>query len=664
MAEAALEALFIILDPMRLSILLIGVIAGLFLGLTPGIGGLVGMAILLPFTFAMDPFTAFALLIGITAVTGTSDTVPAVMFGVPGTSGAQATILDGHQMAKNGEASRALSAAYSSSLIGGLLGALFFILLIPILRPIVLNFRTPEMLALSIFGISMVAALSGKAPLKGLAAACIGILIAMVGEDPQTSTMRWTFGQLYLWDGVHLVIIVLGIFAVPELVDLATRKARVSEVGVKYSERTGLKLGIKDTFTNKWLIFRCSLLGSFLGMIPGIGASVVDWLNYGHALQTEKGAKETFGTGDVRGVIAPECANNAVTAGSLVPTVAFGIPGSATMAILIGAFMVQGIVPGPDMLSSNLNITYSLVWTVAIANIMGAGICFALSSKMAKLAQVKYSIILPIAIVIIYVGAYQSTRSWWDIYLLGIFSMVGIAMKHNGWPRPPLILGFVLGAMIERYFFIALNRYGMDMLNSPIVIGLLAISVLAFVGPTLRSVREIWKPKQSSNSRGSEPGEKSGRFDYLMYGAIFALAVYGINTSSQWPFAASIGPYVISISLLVAVVLSLLYRITRARTVAQPVVENSSHSPWLPSPYYRRLVMILLWAVLYGVLIFLVGIYYAIPIFITAFMLLDGKDRFLQSAITGICSMLFVYFVFGTLLNLSWPQPLLSLTFW
>lgn len=659
MLDAALEALIIITDPLRLSILLLGVIVGLFLGLTPGIGGLVGMAILLPFTYSMDPFAAFALLIGITAVTGTSDTVPAVMFGVPGTSGAQATILDGHQMAKKGEASRALSAAYSSSLIGGLLGALFFVLLIPLLRPIVLHFRTPEMLALAIFGISMVAALSGKAPLKGLAGALFGILIAMVGEDPQTSTMRWTFNQLYLWDGIHLVIIVLGLFAIPELLDLATRKSKISEVGIKYSERTGLKMGVRDTLSNKWLIFRCSLFGSFIGMIPGMGASVVDWLNYGHALQTEKGAKETFGTGDVRGVIAPECANNAVTAGSLVPTIAFGIPGSATMAILIGAFMVQGIVPGPDMLTDNLNITYSLVWSIAIANIMGAGICFALSTQMAKLAQIKYSVILPIAIVIIYVGAYQSTRSWWDIGLLGMFSVIGIAMKHNGWPRPPLILGFVLGAMIERYFFISLNRYGITMLHSPIVIILLILAALAFVGPLFRSAREILTYKQ-----GQVATRSTGWFDYIIYTSVLLISIYTLMSANNWPFAAGIGPLIVSSALLAAIAISFGSKVVKAvlGKKAGAVIEETE--PDKGFPYFRRLFLVFGWAISYAVLILLFGIYVAIPVFIFAFMKIDGKDSTIKAAALAIFTTVFVYLIFGTLLNLSWPNPVFSIDSW
>src|SRR3954467_4309251 len=328
MAASAGKAFFILMDPARLVYLGAGCIMGLVLGIVPGIGGLAGTAMLLPFTFNMDPYTAFALLLGLGSTTATGDPIPAVLFGVPGGAASAATVLDGHPMAKRGEAGRALSAAYMSSMLGGIFGAILLAFTIPILRPIMLYLGSPELLAFAVLGISMVAILSGNAPLRGLTAGCAGIMLAMIGSDPQTGTLRWTFNSLYLWDGLPLTPMLLGVFALPELCDLLIARVAISAKTDGASIYKGQWQGGKDCFNNWWLIMRCSWIGGGIGSIPGISASVVDWLAYGHALKTEKGASATFGKGDVRGVIASESSNNAKEGGALVPTVAFGVPGS------------------------------------------------------------------------------------------------------------------------------------------------------------------------------------------------------------------------------------------------------------------------------------------------------------------------------------------------
>ena len=410
MAAAAGQAFLTLMEPHRLMFLALGCVMGLVLGIVPGIGGLAGTAMLLPFTFGMDPYSAFALLLGLGATTATGDPIPAVLFGVPGGAASAATVLDGFPMAKRGEAGRALSAAYMSSLMGGLFGALLLGVSIPILRPVMLYIGSPELLAFSVLGISMVAVLCGNAPLRGVAAGCLGIMIAMIGSDPQTGTLRWTLDSLYLWDGLPLTPMLLGIFALPELCDLLIARTAISTDTSTKNIYKGQWQGVKDCFQNWWLIMRCSWIGGGIGSIPGISASVIDWLAYGHALKTEKGAAQTFGKGDVRGVIASESSNNAKEGGALVPTVAFGVPGSATMAILLGAFLIHGLVPGPDMLTKNLDVTYAMVWSVALANILGAGLCYAFSPQFARLATLRYTLILPAVLGIVYIGAFEASR--------------------------------------------------------------------------------------------------------------------------------------------------------------------------------------------------------------------------------------------------------------
>jgi TctA family transporter len=424
MLQAAGHALVMMFDPYRLFWLSCGVVMGLVLGILPGIGGLSGTALLLPFTFTMDPYTAFGLLLGLASTTSTGDPIPAIMFGVPGGAGSAATVLDGLPMAKRGEAGRALSAAYMSSMLGGVFGAFLMAVTLPVLRPMMLYLGSPELLAFSTLGISMVAVLSGNAPLRGMVAALLGILIAMIGTDPQTGTLRWTFDYLYLWDGLPLVPVVLGLFALPELCDLAIARSSIA-ADVRFDATGGMWQGAKDCFTHWWLVLRCSWIGAAFGAVPGIGGAVIDWLAYGHAVRTEKGATQSFGKGDVRGVIAAESANNAREGGALVPTVAFGVPGSAGMAILLGAFLIHGLVPGPEMLSKHLDITYSMVWSIALANILGAGLCYLFSGQFARLATLRYTLILPCVLGIIYIGAFEGSRSWGDLFSLLAFGVLG-----------------------------------------------------------------------------------------------------------------------------------------------------------------------------------------------------------------------------------------------
>ena len=307
MGHNALDALIIMANPMRLFFLFGGVVIGLVLGVIPGLGGLVGMALLLPFTFDMDKFAAFAFLLGMASVTATSDVVPAVLFGVPGTAACAATILDGHPMARKGQAGRAFGACYTSSMLGGLFGAVLLAISVPILRPVMLYLGSPELLSFTVFGLSMVSVLSGGSPMRGVGAACLGLLIAMIGSDPQTGTLRWTLDLLYLWDGLPIVPLTIGLFALPELADMAIVRTSIAAGFEGKVDATSARCRgcVTPSTTGGWC---CAAPGSAprIGATPGLGASVVDWVAYGHAARTEKGASETFGTGDVRGVIASE----------------------------------------------------------------------------------------------------------------------------------------------------------------------------------------------------------------------------------------------------------------------------------------------------------------------------------------------------------------------
>jgi TctA family transporter len=662
--EAAFTALGLMLEPARLAVLFAGVLIGLGIGVIPGLGGIIGMALLLPFTYTMDPYMAFAFLLGMGAVTSTSDVIPAILFGVPGTTGCAATVLDGHPMAKRGEAGRALGAAYSASLFGGIFGALLLALTIPVLRPVMLYLGSPELLAFAIFGLSMVAALSGRAPLRGLAIVSFGLLLAMVGSDPQTAVPRWTLGSLYLFDGLELVPITLGLFALPELADMAIARRSVAG-GARLDALAGQWQGIKDTFQHKWLVIRVGLIGAGLGAVPGIGAAVIDWIAYGHAARTEKGASETFGTGDVRGVLASEGSNNAKEGGALVPTIAFGVPGSASMAILLGAFLIHGLNPGPQMVTQHLDVTYSMVWSIALANILGAGICFLFSNQIARVATVRQPIIVPLILAIVLVGAYQGSRQWGDIYTLIAFGVLGWIMKRLKWPRPPLLLGFVLGAIIERFMFISTMRYGWEWMTRPVVVIVLALAVLGFVQPLWRE----WRAFQGTKANWRQwlsPRLDAGTAFYAVF--LLVLAWMWVESSGWGTDAARTVPTIVLYFAVGAILVGMLHYVFAAEQVAGAHATRAALRVDLDDDFgdlsaqtvARRAVAIAGWLALFLVMIWLIGMLPAVLVFIIAYMRVEGREPWWLTLAVSILMTIGCYVLFDQLLRVVWPQTVLG----
>jgi len=363
--------------------LIMGVLLGLVIGVFPGLGGIAGLSLLLPFIYGMDQVSALATLVGLVAVIPTSATFTSVLMGIPGSSSSQATVLDGFALAKKGEASRALAAAFSASLFGGLFGAIILTFFVQIARPMILLFGSAELFMLAIFGLSMVGSLSGKSVIKGVISCGLGLIAGSIGAAPATGEYRMVFGINYLYDGIPLVIVALSIFAFPEISELFRKESAIAE-GAKLG-KGGWLIGIKDLIKHKWLAMRCAGLGTIVGAIPGMGGSVVDWIAYGHVVQSTKD-KSTFGKGDIRGVIAPESANNAKEGGALMPTLLFGIPGSGSMAVFLGGMVLIGIEAGPSMVSKDIDLTYTIIWSLAIANVLGAGLSLFLAGPISQIS--------------------------------------------------------------------------------------------------------------------------------------------------------------------------------------------------------------------------------------------------------------------------------------
>lgn len=478
MAETLLAALSALLSFDHLLYMLLGVSVGLVIGVIPGLGGIAGLSLLIPFLYGMDEISALAMLIGLVAVIPTSDTFSSVLMGIPGSSASQATVQDGFPLARQGQAARALSAAFISSMFGGIFGAIVLTGFVLVARPLILMFGSAELFMLALFGLSMVAVLAGRSLPKGLAACAVGLLIGSVGGAPATGEFRMILGFDYLYDGIPLVIIGLGLFAIPEISDLLRRNAAISSSPPLGS---GWLMGFRDWWANIWLSMRCSGIGCMIGAIPGLGGSVVDWIAYGHAVQTCKNP-ETFGKGDIRGVVAPESANNAMQGGALLPTMLFGIPGSGSMAVFLGGMVLLGIEPGPAMVGADLNITYSVIWSLAVANIMGAGICLLLALPISRLTQIPFQLLAPFMIALIAFAAFQATRDLADLVALLSLGVLGVFMKRFGWPRPALLIGYVLAPQAETFFYQALQFYDWGFVTRPgvIIIGLLTVASVVF----------------------------------------------------------------------------------------------------------------------------------------------------------------------------------------
>jgi TctA family transporter len=545
MLETMQSAFVGLMSLQHLTYMLLGIVVGLGVGILPGLGGIAGMSLLMPFIYGMDPVSAIAMLIGMVAVIPTGDTFTSVLMGIPGSSASQATVLDGYPLAKKGQAARALSAAFSASLMGGVFGAIVLTGFVVVAKPLILMFSTAELFMFAVLGLSVVGVLAGASIVRGVAACGLGIMFGAIGAAPATGESRFDLKLDYLQDGIPLAIIGLGLFAIPELAELMRRQrpiASESKLG------SGWLQGVRDTFKHWFLVLRCSTLGTIIGAIPGLGGGVVDWIAYGHVVQSTKDSSQ-FGKGDIRGVIAPESANNALQGGALMPTLLFGIPGSGSMAVFLGGMVLLGLQPGPNMVTTDLGLTYTIAWTLAIASIVGAFICFLLAAPIARLTFVPFNLIAPAMIMLICFAAFQARRDLTDLLVLFAIGILGIFLRRFGWPRPAFLIGFVLSGQVESYLYQALQFYGWGFLQRP---GVLIIGALA-VGSLLMAVRsrvsEDGAVDMGAQSGVQAPTEPAGgrtlseRLPQLVFAVIvLALFVYGVASSYPLSFLGAVFP--------------------------------------------------------------------------------------------------------------------------
>ena len=660
MLDALLEGLVLIFQWPAIGFLVFGIMIGLWLGAVPGLGGVLGLVLLLPFTFDMDPVPAIALLLGMYSVTTTSDTIASVMLGIPGTAASQATILDGHPLAKMGHAARAFGAAFTVSAFGGVFGAVVLSASLPIVLPIILAFSKAELFMLGVLGLTMVGSLTGRSVAKGLTVALFGLMVSTVGYGETLPVPRFDFGVDYLLDGLPLIPMVLGLFALPELIELANRNTSISRIPQKDAEGGNMFEGVKDACRNWWLAIRCSVIGTYVGMLPGLGGAIVDWVAYGHAVQSAKD-KSKFGQGDIRGVIAPEAANNAIKGGALVPTVAFGIPGSLGAAILLGALVIQGMQPGPDMLTVNLHITFSLVWTIVVANIIGAALLMMWSKQISKLAFIPGHMLIPGVIAFVAMGSWIGRTSVGDWITMMVFGLIGYVMKRGGWPRPPFVLALILGAIMEQTFQISMaaHRGPSWLWERPVVI---AIAVLCLLTVFL-ATRGVIKNKQAGKD-GPATGEGNERNPIISLPLslfLLILFTYAYFASQEWPSNAQQFPFTIAVP---GILFALYIVYMDLRHLAASRREfGSIGAAWAQTAddvAVRSTVTFFVYLIGMLLLTMLVGQKIAIPIYIATYLIRWG-DYSWRAALTYAagCWLVLVAF-YDRVMNLFWYPTLFA----
>ena len=655
-----LAGLALVLSWPTFGYLLLGVFIGMWVGAVPGLGGVVGLVLLLPFTFSMDPVPAFALLMGLYAVTSTSDTISAILLGIPGSVASQATILDGYPLAKKGQAGRAFGAAYTVSAFGGVFGALLMAASLPFILPVIFAFGIPEFLMLGLLGLTMVGVLSGSAVSKGLIVGLLGLLLTTVGYAEATGVPRFNLHTEYLLDGIPIIPIALGLFGIPELLEMAVKNTSISRVEMADERRGGMLRGIKDVLKHRWLALRSAIVGTYVGVLPGLGGSIVDWIAYGHAVQSAKD-KSKFGKGDIRGVIAPEAANNASRAGALIPTVAFGIPGSLGAAILLSALVIKGLQPGPDMLTVNLGLTFSMIWDIAIANILAAGLLMLLSRQIAKIAFLPAHSVVPGVMVVLLMGAWVATSSMGDWWTCLAMAVLGYVMKQGGWPRSPLILALVLGTLIENNFQLTTQLHdGFSwMYQRPIVV-IIEVAILATI---VLAARGLTRPKsvRARKTKDKDVGSSQSLMSFLLAAVLLAVFVWAFFIAKGFEDAAT-GQFPLAVlTLAIPLALFVLIRDTRAcysgirhAGGTAKAIAAASQDWELPASmrFFAYLLAMLATTYIAGQLV-------SLPLFVALYARRWGNFSWTMSLLYAAVSLLLVWGLYAQIMNLHLYPSLL-----
>ncbi|HOQ98056.1 MAG TPA: tripartite tricarboxylate transporter permease [Anaerolineae bacterium] len=477
MIDSFFQALLHFTNPQVLLTLFAATLIGLILGVLPGVTGGFGIIVLLPFILGLDPMFILPIIIAFAATAGPGGAITSILLGIPGEPSNAAAILDGYPMTKKGEGLRAVGAAVTTCWMSNLASVVFALGMVPLIVPIIMQFKAPETCLMIAVAICFISAVTRGSRLKGLISACIGLLLSTIGFQAKTGVARFTFGSLYLYDGIGLIMMVLGCFALPVLVEMIAEEEppvpqeAMSPKGMhNYRE---LFRGVQDVFRHFGMWLRTTIMGYIVGVIPGVGGETSPWIGYAHAKQCSKNP-ETFGEGNVEGVIGAESANNAKTGGDLLTTLALGIPGSGKMVFILAALVLVGIQPGPWVIMRHTTLAFTMLQTVAVTSIMAAIVLYACGPYMLKLVQAPIIYQFAFLVPLVYISVNAGDGAIMDIFILALIAIVAHFLKKHGYFLSALVMGFILGGLFEYYLWQSLDLVGPTFfISSPICIALL-----------------------------------------------------------------------------------------------------------------------------------------------------------------------------------------------
>ena len=471
-------------DPWLLTLLVLATLGGVVVGALPGLNATTGAALLLPFTITMDPVAAIAVLAAIYCSATFAGAITAILINTPGTSASATTCLDGYPLAQRGEAGRALGMAVVSSTFGGVFSIVILMLAAPLLARAAYNFAPPEYFALTVFGLSMLATIGGGSPIKNLIAGAFGVLLATVGIDLMTSVERFTFGWSELTDGIGFVPVMIGVFGISELL------VQASNLDVRHERITmkAIRLPDREDYRRAWkTILRSSGIGTFIGILPAEGATVASMIGYNEARRWSR-TPEEFGKGAIEGIAGSEAANNSATGGAMVPTLALGIPGSPTAAVILAGLMVHGLRPGPTMFTEQAHFAFSIFWSMMLVNVLFLAVGLYGAKVFARVTLIPVQVLWPCVFIFSIVGAYALDQSMLDVWIALVSGVVGFFMRRYGFSVVPLAIGLILGGMLEQRLgqsMVMLDEKWWLMATRPLSFLFLALTALALFGRPL-----------------------------------------------------------------------------------------------------------------------------------------------------------------------------------
>lgn len=625
--------------------------AGLAMGVLPGLGGTAAVGIILPFAIVLEPQQSLPLLIGAVAVVHHSDVITAILLKVPGSASAAVIMPDGNALARKGQAARAFAVCFMASMFGGVLGAIGLTFSIPIAEPLVLAFGSPELFMLTVLGISLAALLSQGNVLKGVVAGTLGLLVGMIGAAPAAPEYRYTFGMDALLDGIGLIPLALGFFGLAEIAHMIAKKTAVAE---RLEVGGGWLRGAKETLHHWRLILRGALVGMWAGVLPGLGATAGTYMAYGQAAATvNKKERKKFGKGDPRGLVAAESSVNSVEAGDLIPTLLFGIPGGAPAALLLGALLAYGIQPGPAMVTDHLDIMYTIVWSFALASVLGSILCFFLVKPLAQLSHVKFQYLAPALLIVMFVASFQTAGQFGGLIAMLGLGVFGFLMKLADFPRAPFLIGFILSVPMERYYFLTTEVYtASEWLTRPFVLVMFGILLLplAFMGVRwLRARRATSEGTMVDDEALGDDDEGDGlgfeRSRWPVVLAVFTLATF----VAAWLLAVDYQPRAQLMPQFVSVIGIVLAALLVGKEVLA-VLRKQRTAPFWTGELSQTMVSFG-WLVLFLVLVNYLGFLVASAIFVPLFLWRVGRLKIVPLAIytTVAVAVLVLAYTSGTI---------------